>query len=316
MLPRHSAKHGKLQLHVEPTRAAPAACVVIGIPFRINHWVLDALACETAPINTARFDETVVAYAAFEAARDKLQGTTVDEVKNRVTSTECGAQGDEFLVSVTCDKTLPSARKCAGLALEQLRFGVLFKRYTALCRSVNVPPDRSAFDHAAYEANQALQAGVTVVVTGRVNALSEKVAKTARQLSSKIKNSPPKARGTARRVRTESEVDLLALYGTVRAPGLEGVIVRNYVAGGLAGIRTHLVSGQFYFPKNRARGVRGLKQPKKQIKFAKKLLRLENEALGALVYIAARSCHVPTISLRIAGVADVTGIVSAIDRAL
>lgn len=316
MLPRHSAKHGKLQLHVEPTRAAINSCVLLSIPFRVNYWVIDALACKTGPLNTARFDETVVAYAAFEAARYKLQGTTVDEMKNRVTSTACGAQGDEFLISVTCDKTLPAARKCAGLVLEQLNFSKLFGRYSALCRSVNVLPERPAFDSAAREANQALQAGVTVVVTGRVGASPERVMATAQQLSRKIKNIPPKDKGTARRVRAESEIDILARYGTVRAAGLEGVLVRNYIAAGLKGIRTHLASGRVYFPKNRIRGVRALKRRKKEAKFAGRLLKLEHEALGALVYIAARSCHVPAVSLRIVGTMDEAGVVSAIDRAL
>ena len=102
--------------------------MVVGIPFPANFWVVQTLRAGGGgtPHDTARFNQSMLAYAAYEAIREKLSGSIVKAVKNKVVGSECGAQGDEFLISVTCAPTLATARDRAtesplGRALPSLR---------------------------------------------------------------------------------------------------------------------------------------------------------------------------------------------------
>lgn len=314
--------HGRVELRVEPTRAAAVGCVVVGIPLDVDYWVLDALSCGVPPRVVAfpdRVDRTVVAYAAYEAAYGKLLGTTAKAIKSKVSAMRCGAQDNEFQISVTCEKTLFSVRKNASEVLAKMKFGTLYTRYEGLCRTIGVAPDADGYDHAAAEANRALQSRVLVVMVGRVGAKPDDVARAAQLLDESVKDVPPKTPGKPRRVDINGAGRVGEVYESLDAPGLEGVILRNFVESKLKDIRTDLTASRLYFPKNRIRGVHGLAGPAKRAqvdRFAQALLRLGDETLGALVFTAARGCLAPTESLKITGRVSARSAAAAIDRAL
>lgn len=305
-LPSFAVSAGAVSVRVEPTRAATQACVVVGIPFETNHWVFDALRGSCFPPanvgDTSRLDETVLAFAAFEAVREKLDGTTVDAIRNRVVDASCGAQGAEFLISVTCAPTLASARKCAGIVLQNLRWGTFFSRYSNWCQSLGVRPDKAAFSQAAAEANAAVATRVVVVATGKVAATEAGVAKTVEALGRKLKDAPPKETGRPRVVLPEE----LSFGGEPRyvahpAGGLAGVVVHNFVDSSARGEPSHLVSGTLFVAKKKEADAARLAKGERPTKYVQALLGLKEEARGALVFIAAKGCFTGTADLVAAG---------------
>jgi len=312
-----------LVVRIEPSRAATQACVVVAIPFQTNHWVFEALRAGTgSALHDVRLlDQSITAYAAYEAITDKLSGSTVDAIKNKVVDSRCGAQGGEFLISVTCAPTLASARKCAGIILQQLRWNILYQRYVNWCKVLGVNPDKSAHTHAAHMANNATRGKVTVVITGKVQADSAGAERTAELLSRKVKDSAPKERGHARTA-TMSDIEgvgepLDSLYASRPAPGLYGVIAHNFVESNVRGEASHLVSGVLMVPNAKVAQAKRLAHSQKAEKYASSLLRLKDEALGALVFIAAKGCYVETSSLTVTpptGLTETTAL-SAIKKA-
>jgi hypothetical protein len=284
---------------------------VVAVPFPVNYWVIHALQAGTpaALFDAALFDQSVVAFVAYEAVQEKLSGSTVDALKNKVVDSACGAQGAEFLIGVTCAPTLAAARKCAGIVLQNLRWGALYQRYTNRCKAFGVRADKAAFSHAAEAANAAVRRGVTVVFAGKVDANEAGAARTADLLSRKVKDSGPKEPGRPREVTlTDLELDEGALSAGYRphpAPGLSGVVVHNFVDSNVRGEPSHLVSGVLHVSVRKdaqakrlaaAAGASG-----KAAKYAATLLRLGAEARGALVFIAAKGCYVETAHLVVAG---------------
>lgn len=313
-LPPAAAAMGAVAVRVEPTRAATQACVVVGIPFPVNYWVIHALQAGTpaALYDAALFDQSVVAFAAYEAVQEKLSGSTVDAIKNKVVDSACGAQDGEFLISVTCAPTLASARKCAGIVLQNLRWGSLYQRYTNWCKAFGVRADKAAFSHAAAVANAATQRGVIAVFAGKVSATKDSAVRTADLLAKKVKDAPPKESGRARRIALADielpegqERFLEDNYRQHLAPGLQGVVVHNFVDSNVRGGPSHLVSGVLYVSARKDAQAKRLAATAgasgKAAKYAASLLRLGDEARGALVFIAAKGCYVGSAHLVVSG---------------
>ena len=299
---------GSVVVRVEPSRAASQACVVVAIPFRVNHWVLQALHAGTASAlhNSTLFDQSVMAFAAYKAVEDKLSGSTADAIKNRVVGSTCGVQGNEFLISVTCAPTLTSARKCAGIIIQNLRWGFLYQQYMNWCKALGVRADKAAYSHAAEIANRVTHQGITVVITGKVQADDAGVARTADLLSRKIKDSGPKEEGRSRTVglndiKHADGATVDSLYVSYPAPSLFGVIAYNFIESNIRGKASQLVSGVLYVPKSKNSQVKRLDRADKVNKYATSLLRLGSEARSALVFIAARGCYVASADLTIGG---------------
>ena len=321
-----AAAAGGVTVRVEPTRAASTACVVVGIPFPVNYWVLHALKAGTpaALHDVELFDQSVVAYVAYEAVLEKLAGSTVDAIKNKVVAADCGGQGGEFLISVSCAPTLAAARKCVGIVLQNLRWGTLFQRYANWCKAFEVRADKAAFSHAAEVANAAVQRGVIAVFTGKVDANEEGAARTADLLSRKTKDVGPKEAGRARVVTLADmglEEDAVAEeFRPHAAPGLSGIVVQGFVITNSRGEPPHLSSGILYVPVRSDALVKRLAATAgasgKPAKYAASLLRLGEDTRGALVYTAAKGCHVETASLTISGGISESGASGAIRAAL
>jgi hypothetical protein len=303
-----AASGAVVSLRVEPCRAASQACAVVAIPLATNYWVFRALRAGVAEALLAvdRFDETVVAFAAFEAAEEKLRGSTAAAIKNRVSAAACGAQGGEFLISATCAPTLAAARKCAGIILRSLRWGGLFRRYSEWCRVLGAGPDRGAFCRAAARARASMLAGVEVVLAGKVEASPEGAQRTAELLARKLRQGArPREKGRARALSLPALRDgaqtPLELFSPGPAPGLLGVVALNFANSNGRGEPAHLVSGILFIPKRGEGLVRSLARGRRAAKFAVSFLRLGREARGALVYFAALGCLLASADLCVGG---------------
>jgi len=247
-----------------------------------------------------------VAFAAYEAVKHKLSGSMVDAIKNKVTGSACGAQGDEFLISLTCAPALAAARRCAALVLQSLRWGSLYSRYTRLCKALKVRADKAAYSHAAEAANQAVRRGVTVVIAGKVRADGARAARTATFLSQKVRDSGPKEEGRPRTVALSDAggATVAALYVSHPAPSLFGVAALDFVESGVRGKPAQLVSGVLYVLKSANAQAERLGRSDKADGYAATLSsRLKDEARPVLVFTAAQGCYVSSAALTVGGLA-------------
>jgi len=290
---------------------------VIGIPFPTDPRVLAALKRGGGwrAGDSSAFDATVLAFAAYRAARAKLAGTAAAAAKSRAAATDCGSQGGEFLISVTCAPTVANARKCAGLALAALRWGGLFQPYAAWCRALGVPPDRAAFAAAAAAANRAARGALSVVIAGRVAADAADAAKTARALAAKIPDAPPKGAGRRRRLPPGALGEPTPLLRRP-APGLAGAVVQAFADSAGRGPPSLLAGGVLFLPPAAATAARRAAGGGKPERHVQALLRLGGEARGAVVFRAAQGCRVPTRDLVAGGGLSARALLGAIRAAL
>jgi hypothetical protein len=297
---RYSTSVKNLTFRSEPTKAVASACVVVSIPFAVNYWTLSALDGNATLVDGTLFDESATAYAAFEEARDRVMGNSLTASKNKATTMSCGVQNGHFMISVVCDRTLSSARKCANEIVRSLRFGALYTRYSESCRRLGVAPNKEAFMHAAHTANSAAKESITVVVTGRVSSRPETLDRAADTIHAKFKNSPPKSIGRERAIEIEGGLDLDTL-DSLTVSGLNGFIIKDYLESNIKSLRTHLVSGKLYYPKKKASSVAALGVQARTKKFGAALMKLKDEAKGGVVYNAARECAVQPSVLIVGG---------------
>jgi hypothetical protein len=308
----------KIALNIEVTRAMPSSCVVIGFPFRVNQWCLDGFGCGALPLAFDNFDNSALAYAVFTVVRDGLLGSVAEMAKNKATSVSCGAQDGDFIISVVCDRSFSSARKCAGNVVKNLRFGSMWDAYSTCCRSTGVKPNKDAFYAAAEEACKGL-AHLSVTMIGRFENLSkENEKKAVETISKKIKESDPAGKGARRNVAAEAVASeskgVDAVYSTLTASGINGVILKSYVDAMIKGITTKIVDGKLYFPSIKERAVHALADKDRISRFTDQLERLQDPA-GAVIFMAAKSCLTPVRQLAIKDKMG-AGIEAALKKAL
>lgn len=308
-----SAKSGKITLNVEPTKARGTAVagVVVAIPLKTNPWVLEAIHCCQYPLSTKNLDESILAYIVYKNACKKLMGASKSAIQSGASSVKWGSNGDEFQICVTVGPRISAVRKAAGLIVSQFKFGSLYSKYASKCKEIGVKADKSAFEAAASAANGAINSGVTIVGTGRLNvARKDLVEHAAHVINGKLKTSES-SKGSARTVEQKEKPE--DYYYSIDAPGLEGVAVKGYVDSNTADI-TKLFGGKLWVPNHIK--VDKIANPARIKGYAKSLSSLKGEMTGALVHIAAIGGHVATKYLDSGKQLSESSIVSAISKAL
>ena len=200
-LKRWSAKSGIIRLFIEPTKAKrriSSCSVVVAFPLKTNSWVLEAIHCCSYPLSTKNLDESVLAYVVYKQACKKLLGGDKNAIASGATSIHYGCHPDNF-ICVTVGPRISAARKAAGVIISCLKFGSLYGRYASYIKDMGIKPDKAAFEHAASAANAALNSGITIIATGRLNVQKkELVDHAADVIAKKLKIAPAASRGILR----------------------------------------------------------------------------------------------------------------------
>jgi len=307
----------KISLQVENTRAINSSCVIVSFPFGVNVWVLEGLGSMCKPLSVDLFDNSAVAYAGYTVIRDCLAGSVVGTIKNKVVNMSCGAQNGEFQISVTCDKSFTSARKCAGIIIKNLKFNHLYDAYATCCKSIGARPSRDAFESAVNEIDRGLSR-IRVTCIGKFEKLSkDNKTKAIEALSKKVKDTSAKSKG-AKRVLTLKDIGatdtVSSIYSVVNAPGINGIVMKSYIDSMVKGISTILINGELYYPKIKERTIHLLSDSEKIGRFITQLDKLD-DVIGSLVFFAATTCGLSSHDLITKG--KLSGsIINIIERAL
>jgi len=290
-LKRHSAKKGAISLRIEPSKSVASACATVCIPLKTNNWVIDGLKCNNIPMDSEYFDETVVAYAGYRAACDKLMGNMAEVAKSKVTNMCCGSQKGDFLISATCAPNLSSVRKSAGIIIQSLKFGALKSYYDNLCKGLGARPDKEAFAKAVSLANAAMK-DITVIFTGRVNAKEAAVTKTVETLAKKVQIRSAKGSGSSRTINLPNQgiSTLKENMEYLQASGIDGILLHDYIKTSIRGINIHLSNGKLYFPNKKASQVASLNNSSKLSAYAKKAAKAGSKDMGLFAFVAASNC--------------------------
>lgn len=313
-LPTHTAKKGAVTLHVQPSRAAPGGAVAVGVPIQLNAHLLRALQCGNlggthGVPSAAAADVTIVAYAAFLKIQAKLAADP------KAGAPCCAAVGNEFVVSVACDKTMSSARKTAAAILGSLRFGSLSGAYRDLARGLGIAPDKAAYAHAAHALRAAVLKGVTVVVAGRINVPRAEIAKkaadtlAAKVVAASAKTVPAgKARsGAAFEVLHGDVADSCAAPSFVefKASGLKAALLCQYLQS--RGIAAVVAGSGVLVDSHHARAA----STNAKVGAAAYIKKWKSGGRGLLVYQAAVNCMAATDALKVTGDAPAAAWITA-----
>jgi hypothetical protein len=289
----------KISLRLERSKVATSACVVVSVPFPTNYWILDSLECKSSLPTVEKFDETAVAYSVYLTIYKELNGNVTKSIKNKVLNVCCSSQGGEFSISITCDRTFTAVRKCAGIAIANLKFNALYDTYSNICKSVGIKPNRDGFNKACTEMSKTLS-DISVIVTGKFSKTDKaKYDKAIDTLSGKIKNSAPSEKGSARDIVLTDKKNLGDFYTYVSASGFDGVLIKNYIESNIRGIKVHLSSGKIFFPKSKEVPISNLADSDKVERFVENITKIDDELPGALVFYAACNCLLSSKTLKL-----------------
>lgn len=311
-----SSKSGKISLIIEPTKArgVSSACAVISFPLKTNGFVLDAIGCCKEPLSTKNLDESVLAYTVYKQACKKLMGSDKHAIASGATSIHYGCHPDEFQICVTVGPRISAVRKAAGIVVSCLKFGSLYARYSNYIRDIGLKPDKAAFEHAASAANSALNSGITIVATGKLNVQKkELVDHAADVIAKKLKIADSASKGSARNIESKEKPE--DYYDARDVSGLDAVAVKSYVDSCIPGY-TKLFGGKLWIPKTSVTKAEHAASPDRIKQYVRSLESLGAEMTGALVHIAASRGYVSSKYLDSGKKVSASGLASAISKAL
>jgi hypothetical protein len=295
-LPRHSVSLDNVKMRVEPTKKTSQACVLVGITVKLDAMVLLSLKQSTLfPFNSSDVDTTIVAYSAFQNVYKELFGNAQASAASKVSSVNCGYDRGEFLVSAVCDRTISSVRKVSGLIMKNLKFSAVNQTYRAYCNTLNIKPDPTGFAYAVNTLNKAVDNGVNIAVTGKINInakskLEDAIVPIVNKLKDLQNKEGPKQRTVV------NEKSLLEDYITVSLPsGLDRIVAKEYLDTHL--MKTVVVNGEVILPVKFESMFSKLNDKEKMSRFADKLDRLGSDLAGVLSYTGSVDCSISTTSV-------------------
>lgn len=275
---------------------------------------MEAIHCCKEPLSTKNLDESVLAYVVYKQACKKLMGSDKHAIASGATSIHYGCHADEFQICVTVGPRISAVRKAAGIVVSCLKFGSLYSKYANYIKEMGIKPDKAAFEHAASAANSALNSGITIVATGKLNVQKkELVDHAADVIAKKLKIADSPGKGSARTVESKEKPE--DYYDARDVNGLDAAAVKGYVDLSIPGY-TKLFGGKLWIPKTSVTKAEHAASADRIKQYVRSLESLGGEMTGALVHIAAMHGYVSSKYLDVGKHVSAAGLASAINKAL
>jgi len=284
-----SSKKTNINLTVLKVPKTTNAVASVEIPIPTNQWIIHALHKGIAPMDYAHLDETLVCYSAFLSAQESLEGNPITAAKNKVSSVCCRAFPQGFLISVVCQKSLTSCRKCAGIILKSIRLSSFYSIYTELCKRLNVKSDRQYFNHAVNEINKKLSS-IDILFLGQLSITQEKVNGTAEVLNGKLTISQIDDKGK-KRDSIPSDVKISDVLTEIDSSPLISFLLKQFITSKIKGMKVMVINGKVYFQKERNKKVASLAKDAIIERFTNKLGK--SNIMEILLYHSLSKCIIP-----------------------
>jgi hypothetical protein len=287
----------KLSYYVIESKLTPDMSIVVGFKYLCNWFVLQKLVrgqpCMCAELAHAS-ENTSMIYSIYEAVREKLVGSPVEQMSSKVSSIKCNYQNGEFIISINCSNNTSSAKKIVSAIVSKMTPSKYYNRYCNNIRLLNGKPSRSEF---IYCSNELGDVSLNVFAIGKlsptkfkefINAVSIKIPAHTKQHGGTKPHSLTKIAG-------ETE------YPINEADGYKAIFVRDYIKF-VTGYNAVIKSGKV-ITYNKKWTKDRLKQKIKSVdaigKFVqKKYARLGDKFHDMIVYTSGTNGDVDTDTLK------------------
>jgi hypothetical protein len=284
-----------LTISAYPFKGTGAACVVVGWDIEGGDpWVLDSIANGSPLYTNTHVDITAVLYSIFDNVRAKLRSGAYDAVKNKVYSVKCAVQGNEFLISITCNSNAGVIKKAISAVIKNASPAHNYLRYVNLLKSIGVKPDQSAFYHCVKSINDSIERGIRIVLLGKIGISNDKFQPMLNLLAGKFAVVPAPSNGVRRALASST---LPLPYASLNVGnGLNTVAFKKYLDESLKS-EVKLTGGKIYIPERVLVKLESLEKHNRVLAYVDKLWKFESNTKQALMFLAGEEALLSTRAL-------------------
>ncbi len=286
-----------ISLSYKTTKVAPGAVIVISFDSDCDYLILCALmnsspSVETLEstaadiLKTKKFDCTNVCYSLYETIKGRLTGSIFLDARNKIAGMNCSVQDEKFIISITCAGTGTAVKKIITQVCKLLDPSKVKARYVLNCRALDVKPDSDAFNAAAADLTKSIKSKLNIFIGGKVKINSDLEKRIEKTAADKLAASSPDGKGKDREVELAARPVLLSSKSC--GDSLSGFFAKKYGESAVLSNAIHLVGGKILAHQHVAKKMESAASKDRVKAYVEKVTRLGDDAVGAVLYIAAR----------------------------
>ncbi len=230
-----------ISLVVGISKKVPDIAVAMSFPFSgISDSCLKKLLCncsgEKHSIKKGGH-EAAMAYAIFEAVRDKLVSSPLELSKSRVSNISCRVINHNFTISWNCQGTGSSLRKTCGLVLGCLHPHKFFSKYSEnikfLCGKGG---SKDEFAYCVKKVNEGIFKQIQLVAVGKISIDAKKLQDIFAVISNKLPKAVSAGHGSAPQYPADSNESKDVEYPLIKCSGIAAAATADYIRGNSGGM--------------------------------------------------------------------------------
>lgn len=231
---------GSVHAFLVNDKMLPNASVVVSFKSQCNWFVLQKLMrgqpCSCMELAFAS-ENTAVAYSIYEAIKEKLIGSPLDQSKSKVSSMTCDYQNGEFVMTMSCPNNIPIIKKNLLVVASKIAPHKYYTKYSHNIKLLNGKPFKNEF---LYSSDLLNDMKLNVFVIGKFNVTDEKFGDIVDKTNAKFSIVPAQTGGEKPRSLGKSLGK--TSYPVHTADGYKAVFVRDFIKSE-TGLTTVLNSG-------------------------------------------------------------------------
>ena len=237
-------KEKQIVLTVATTKRVADIVISISIPFKgVSIHCLKKLTCN-CPDDTGLAkgsEEASLAFALFEAVRDKLSGSGLELFKTKASNVSCASISDSLVITFHTQGTGTSLRKTCGILLSCLNPIKLFAKYSENMKFLSGKSgNREEFNFFVKKLADGIKKEISIVAVGKINTDAAKLKDIIKVLVTKLPTIElPSAKETetpGKKADEEKET-----YPIVKCDGLSAAIIADYIRNNSNGMSVGII---------------------------------------------------------------------------
>jgi hypothetical protein len=175
-------------------------------------------------------EESALAFALFEAIRDKLEGSGLEIMSTKSTNVDCHNINNNLVFTWHTQGSITAIRKSTGIAISCLNPTKLFSKYSENIKFLTGKNgDKEVFNFVAKKLSKEIKSHITITVVGKVNATKEKVSDVVKVLDKKFPEieMPTDKESSQPQKHKSEEVEME--YPFIKCSGVAAAIVSDYI---------------------------------------------------------------------------------------
>ena len=292
-LKRFTVTSKNITLKIDPCRMTGSACVLVSLKLVVNPVVLRLLkGGGTGSFKGDDVDTTIVAFNTANKIKKDLFSNPRISALSKATSVNFGCTNKEFQISVVCDRSLTSAKKCVAFIVKNLQFICSYQTYRQTCMLLDIAADKDGYEYGLSQCRDSLNDGINIIVSGKVRVADKVVAERAvDSMQNKIKKPQKCAKGKKRVVDHVISSPHINVLSASIGDSLLNILVKQVVDKYCNFVT--LSSPEIYVLERDIDKLRDIGSNSSYISaHVDKMIRLDDELPSMLVYLACIECGV------------------------